>query len=158
MLDVNLNAMSTIKEKFEVEIGYSDHTLGVEVSIAAVAMGARIIEKHFTLDKNMTGPDHKASLNPDELALMVKSIRNIENAFGDGIKTPSNSETKNMLAARKSIHISKDLEKGHVLALADLEMKRPSSGISPMEYEKVLGKTLGVDKLGESPLNWEDLN
>ena len=158
MGDVNLNAMNTIKEKFDLEIGYSDHTLGVEVSIAAVAMGARIIEKHFTLDKNMIGPDHKASLNPEELALMVRSIRNIEKAFGDGIKTPSDSETKNMMAARKSIHISEDLQKGHVIALIDLDMKRPSSGISPMEYEKVIGKTLAVDKLGESPLKWEDIN
>ena len=158
MVDVNLNAMNTIKNKFDLEIGYSDHTLGVEVSIAAVAMGARIIEKHFTLDKNMIGPDHKASLNPEELALMVRSIRNIEKAFGDGIKTPSDSETKNMMAARKSIHISEDLQKGHVIALIDLDMKRPSSGISPMEYEKVIGNTLAVDKLGESPLKWEDLN
>ena len=158
MVDVNLNAMNTIKNKFDLEIGYSDHTLGVEVSIAAVAMGARIIEKHFTLDKNMIGPDHKASLNPEELALMVRSIRNIEKAFGDGIKTPSDSETKNMMAARKSIHISEDLQKGHVIALIDLDMKRPSSGISPMEYEKVIGKTLAVDKLGESPLKWEDIN
>jgi N,N'-diacetyllegionaminate synthase len=158
MGDVNLNAMNTIKEKFDLEIGYSDHTLGVEVSIAAVAMGARIIEKHFTLDKNMIGPDHKASLNPEELALMVRSIRNIEKAFGDGIKTPSDSETKNMMAARKSIHISEDLQKGHVIALIDLDMKRPSSGISPMEYEKVIGNTLAVDKLGESPLKWEDIN
>ena len=158
MVDVNLNAMNTIKNKFDLEIGYSDHTLGVEVSIAAVAMGARIIEKHFTLDKNMIGPDHKASLNPEELVLMVRSIRNIEKAFGDGIKTPSDSETKNMMAARKSIHISEDLQKGHVIALIDLDMKRPSPGISPMEYEKVIGKTLAVDKLGESPLKWEDLN
>ena len=158
MVDVNLNAMNTIKNKFDLEIGYSDHTLGVEVSIAAVAMGARIIEKHFTLDKNMIGPDHKASLNPEELALMVRSIRNIEKAFGDGIKTPSDSETKNMMAARKSIHISEDLQKGHVIALIDLDMKRPSSGISPMEYEKVIGNTLAVDKLGESPLKWEDIN
>ena len=158
MVDVNLNAMNTIKNKFDLEIGYSDHTLGVEVSIAAVAMGARIIEKHFTLDKNMIGPDHKASLNPEELVLMVRSIRNIEKAFGDGIKTPSDSETKNMMAARKSIHISEDLQKGHVIALIDLDMKRPSSGISPMEYEKVIGKTLAVDKLGESPLKWEDIN
>ena len=158
MVDVNLNAMNTIKNKFDLEIGYSDHTLGVEVSIAAVAMGARIIEKHFTLDKNMIGPDHKASLNPEELALMVRSIRNIEKAFGDGIKTPSDSETKNMMAARKSIHISEDLQKGHVIALIDLDMKRPSSGISPMEYEKVISKTLAVDKLGESPLKWEDIN
>ena len=158
MGDVNLNAMNTIKNKFDLEIGYSDHTLGVEVSIAAVAMGARIIEKHFTLDKNMIGPDHKASLNPEELVLMVRSIRNIEKAFGDGIKTPSDSETKNMMAARKSIHISKDLQKGHVIALIDLDMKRPSPGISPMEYEKVISKTLAVDKLGESPLKWEDIN
>ena len=158
MVDVNLNAMNTIKNKFDLEIGYSDHTLGVEVSIAAVAMGARIIEKHFTLDKNMIGPDHKASLNPEELVLMVRSIRNIEKAFGDGIKTPSDSETKNMMAARKSIHISEDLQKGHVIALIDLDMKRPSSGISPMEYEKVIGNTLAVDKLGESPLKWEDIN
>ena len=158
MGDVNLNAMNTIKNKFDLEIGYSDHTLGVEVSIAAVAMGARIIEKHFTLDKNMIGPDHKASLNPEELALMVRSIRNIEDAFGNGEKSPSKSEIKNMLAARKSIHVNKELRKGHELTVLDLDMKRPSLGISPMEYEKVIGKTLAIDKLGESPLKWEDLN
>lgn len=158
MGDVNLNAMNTIKNKFDLEIGYSDHTLGVEVSIAAVAMGARIIEKHFTLDKNMIGPDHKASLNSEELALMVRSIRNIEDAFGNGEKSPSKSEIKNMLAARKSIHVNKELRKGHELTVLDLDMKRPSLGISPMEYEKVIGKTLAIDKLGESPLKWEDLN
>ena len=109
--DVNLNAMNTIKNEFKVPVGYSDHTEGIEVPIAAVAMGATVIEKHFTLDRNMEGPDHKASLEPDELKLMVSSIRNIELAMGDGMKKPADSEIKNMTVARKSIVASKDISK-----------------------------------------------
>ncbi len=143
MLDVNLKAMLTLKEEFEVNIGYSDHTLGIEVPIAAVALGANIIEKHFTLDKNMDGPDHKASLDPLELKQMVKSIRNIEMALsGSGIKEPSVSELKNLQIARKSIHTSKPLEKGHLLKKEDLIMMRPGDGISPMDIDLYLDKQI----------------
>jgi N-acetylneuraminate synthase/N,N'-diacetyllegionaminate synthase len=146
MLDVNLKAMLTLKEEFEVNIGYSDHTLGIEVPIAAVALGANVIEKHFTLDKNMEGPDHKASLDPFELKQMVKSIRNIESALsGSGIKEPSNSELKNIQIARKSIHINKTLEKGHILQKEDLIMMRPGDGISPMDIDLYLYKKIATN-------------
>jgi N,N'-diacetyllegionaminate synthase len=141
MTDVNLKAMLTLKEEFEVNIGYSDHTLGIEVPIAAVTLGATVIEKHFTLDKNMEGPDHKASLDPLELKQMVQSIRNIEMALsGNGIKEPTASELKNMQIARKSIHLNKDLEKGDILRRENLIMMRPGDGISPMEIDNVINK------------------
>lgn len=144
MLDVNLKAMLALKDEFEVNIGYSDHTLGIEVPIAAVALGAKVFEKHFTLDKSMEGPDHKASLDPLELKQMVKSIRNIERAIsGSGIKEPSDSELKNIQIARKSIHINKPLEKGHILIKEDLIMMRPGDGISPMEIDKYINKKIG---------------
>jgi len=138
--DVNLNAMLTIRNQLGVRVGYSDHTSGIEVSVAAVALGAEIIEKHFTLDKSMSGPDHKASLEPIELKLLVNSIRNIEKAMGDGVKHPSASEEKNMVIARKSIHINKVLSQGQVIQEADLVMLRPGDGISPMEMLNVIGK------------------
>jgi len=141
MQDVNLSAMQYLKEKLNVEIGYSDHTLGIEVPIAAVALGATVIEKHFTLDRNMEGPDHRASLEPSELKAMVAAIRNIEQAIGgSGIKEPSPSELKNIAIARKSVHTSKALPAGHVLNATDLIMKRPGTGISPMQLENILGK------------------
>jgi N-acetylneuraminate synthase len=142
MTDVNLNAMTTIARKLNVKVGYSDHTLGIEVPIAAVAMGATIIEKHFTISRALDGPDHKASLEPEELRLMVKSIRNIEKALGDGVKIPSESEKKNIIIARRSIHLKTDLEKGHVINEKDLIMKRPGDGISPMDINLVLNKKL----------------
>lgn len=139
MEDVNLRAMLTLKEKFGVKVGYSDHTRGIEVSIAAVALGAEIIEKHFTLDHNMEGPDHKASLEPDELKAMVKGIRNIEKALGDGIKTASRSEKKNIIAARKSIVAKKNIAKGELLTEKNLAVKRPGNGISPMRWNEIIG-------------------
>jgi N-acetylneuraminate synthase/N,N'-diacetyllegionaminate synthase len=146
MMDVNLKAMLTLKEEFDVNIGYSDHTLGIEVPIAAVALGANVIEKHFTLDKNMEGPDHKASLNPLELKQMVNAIRNIENALmGSGIKEPSASEIKNIQIARKSIHTKKSLEKGHIIKKEDLIMIRPGDGISPMDMDLYLNKQIATD-------------
>ena len=146
MLDVNLKAMLSLKEEFEVNIGYSDHTLGIEVPIAAVALGAKVIEKHFTLDKCMEGPDHKASLDPLELKQMVKSIRNIEIALsGTGIKEPSDSELKNIQITRKSIHINKPLEKGHILKKEDLIMMRPGDGISPMDIDFYISKKIAND-------------
>jgi N,N'-diacetyllegionaminate synthase len=140
MQDVNLKAMQTIGKKFGVKIGYSDHTLGIEVPIAAVAMGASCIEKHFTLDKNMEGPDHKASLEPHELSAMVTAIRNIEQALGDGEKEVSPSEFKNQALARKSIIAALPIKKGEVFTAQNLDVKRPAKGLSPMLWNKVLGK------------------
>lgn len=139
MEDVNLKAMLTLKEKFGVKVGYSDHTQGIEVPIAATALGAEIIEKHFTLDHNMEGPDHKASLEPDELKAMVKGIRKIEKALGSGIKTASNSEKKNIDIARKSIVARKKIAKGELLTEENLAVKRPGNGISPMKWFEVVG-------------------
>lgn len=143
--DVNLKAMLTLKKHFGGEVGYSDHTLGTEVSIAAVALGASIIEKHFTLDRNMEGPDHKASLEPDEFAAMVKSIRNVEKALGDGNKKPSESEKGNLVAARKSIVALKAIKKGDVFSEQNITTKRPGSGINPMHWEKILGTRAARD-------------
>jgi len=141
MLDVNLKAMLTLKEEFEVNIGYSDHTIGIEVPIAAVALGAKVIEKHFTLDKNMEGPDHKTSLDPLELKQMVKSIRNIERALsGSGIKEPTLSEKKNIILARKSIVASKVIYIGDRFSDENLTVKRPGDGISPMLWNTIIGK------------------
>lgn len=140
MKDVNLKAMLEIKEKFGVKVGYSDHTEGIEVPIAAVTLGATVIEKHFTLDKHMEGPDHKASLEPSELKAMVKSIRNVEQALGTGHKTISESERKNIEIARKSIVAAKDIKEGEIFTEENLTVKRPGNGISPMEWEYVIGK------------------
>ncbi len=139
MHDVNLNAMKAIADKFEVNIGYSDHTKGIEVPIAAVALGATVIEKHFTLDKTMEGPDHKASLEPQELIAMTTAIRNIEMALGSGEKKVTSSEINNMSVARKSIVASRYIQVGDVLTESNLTVKRPGTGISPMLWENVLG-------------------
>jgi len=158
MEDVNLKAMLSIKEKLGVEIGYSDHTLGIEVPVAAVALGATVIEKHFTLDRNLPGPDHRASLEPQELKDMVKSIRNIENAIsGNGIKEPSKSELKNITIARKSIHVKRDLKKGEVLSENDLISLRPGDGISSMKWNEIIGKKVSKDLEGFHKLTWDDL-
>jgi N,N'-diacetyllegionaminate synthase len=138
--DVNLNAMITIRDAFKVQVGYSDHTSGVEVAIAAVAMGARVIEKHFTIDRNLPGPDHKASLVPDELKQMVAAIRNIEKAMGDGIKNISQSEMKNIAIARKSIVALTKIKKGETFSEKNITVKRPGLGISPMHWNEVIGK------------------
>jgi N,N'-diacetyllegionaminate synthase len=137
--DVNLRAMLTMKGYFGVDVGYSDHTEGIEVPIAAAAMGAKVIEKHFTLDRNMEGPDHRASLEPEELAVMVKSIRNIEKALGSCVKAPSPSERKNIDIARKSIVARCTIKKGDVLTENNIIAKRPGNGISPMRWFEVLG-------------------
>ena len=138
--DVNLKAMDALRNEFGVEVGYSDHTKGIEVPIAAVALGATVIEKHFTLDRNMEGPDHKASLEPEELKAMVSAIRNIEKAVGgDGTKHISDSERKNIAIARKSIVAAKDIKKGESLTEENLTVKRPGTGISPMRWEEVIG-------------------
>lgn len=137
--DVNLYAMRTMKKMFGKKVGYSDHTKGIEVPIAAVALGACVIEKHFTLDKNMPGPDHKASLEPDELGRMVKNIRNIEIALGDGVKRVSESERKNIAIARKSIVARRNIQEGEILTEENLAVKRPGTGINPMQWMEVLG-------------------
>ena len=139
MEDVNLKAMVTIGNSFDLKYGYSDHTLGVEVDIAAVALGASCIEKHFTLDKAMEGPDHKASLEPIELKAMVKGIRNIELALGSTVKKPSKSETPNIKVARKSLVASCDIKKGEQLTEYNLSVKRPGNGISPMRWDEIIG-------------------
>ena len=137
--DVNLSAMKTMEKEFGLPVGYSDHTQGIEVPVAAVAMGATIIEKHFTLDKNMEGPDHKASLEPDELAQMIAAIRNIEQAIGTGEKVPAESEIKNKAVARKSIVAKCSIKKGEVFCEDNLTTKRPGNGISPMKWFDILG-------------------
>lgn len=148
MHDVNLRAMLHIQNEFGTAIGYSDHTLGIEVPIAAVSLGAVMIEKHFTLDKTMEGPDHKASLDPQELKEMVEAIRNIELAIGgSGLKEPSSSEKKNMTIARKSIIAKKDIKAGDVFSVANLTAKRPGTGISPMRWDEVIGKVAQKDFL-----------
>jgi len=138
--DVNLKAMQTIGTTFNVGYGYSDHTLGIEVPIAAVAMGAKVVEKHFTLDRAMEGPDHKASLEPNELMKMVSSIRNIEKALGDGVKRVSDSERPNMAIARKSIVAKAEIIKGEKFDNNNLAIKRPGNGISPMQWDEMLGQ------------------
>jgi N-acetylneuraminate synthase/N,N'-diacetyllegionaminate synthase len=156
--DVNLGAMTTIRKALNVNVGYSDHTMGIEVPIAAVALGATCIEKHFTLDRTMEGPDHKASLEPVELTAMVSAIRNIELAIdGSGLKVPSPSEIENKVIARKSIHTRHELPEGHILQESDLIMKRPGNGISPMDIHVVVGKKLVRRVESDTMLTFEHL-
>ena len=146
MADVNLKAMLAIRDALGVQVGYSDHTLGIEVPIAAVAMGATVIEKHFTLDRNLPGPDHRASLEPDELKAMVQAIRNIELALsGDGLKRPSPSESKNIEIARKSLVALVPIKAGEPFTEANLGVKRPGSGISPMRWDEFIGRPANRD-------------
>jgi N,N'-diacetyllegionaminate synthase len=157
MQDVNLLAMHTIKTAFGVGIGYSDHTLGIEIPIAAVALGAEVIEKHFTLDKEMEGPDHKASLDPVELQQMVTAIRHVEQAIaGTGFKQPSASEKKNRAIARKSIHLKADVREGAVIKEDDLLMIRPGDGISPFDMDKIVGMKAGRNLTAYHKLSWSD--
>ncbi len=152
MEDVNLNAMLTIGKTFDIDYGYSDHTLGIEVDIAAVAMGAKCIEKHFTLDKTMAGPDHRASLEPYELKAMVQAIRNIELALGSNEKKPSNSELPNINIARKSIVAKKDIKRGEILSEDNITVKRPANGISPFRWDDVIGTTAIIDYSKNTPI------
>jgi N,N'-diacetyllegionaminate synthase len=152
MEDVNLNAMLTIQKEFGVAVGYSDHTLGIEVDIAAVAMGASCIEKHFTLDKTMDGPDHKASLEPEELKSMVSAIRNIEKALGSSEKKPSPSETVNIDVARKSIVASQSIKRGDKLSSKNITTKRPGVGINPMKWDEVIGAHAKKDYRMDDPI------
>lgn len=138
--DVNLSAMLTIRDTLKIEVGYSDHTPGIEIAIAAVALGAKVIEKHFTLSRDMAGPDHKASLEPNELKTMVTAIRSVEKGLGSGVKKPSRSEVKNKLIIRKSIVAAVDINKGEIFTEENLAAKRPGTGISPIQWDKVIGK------------------
>lgn len=151
--EVNLRAMPAMRAALGVEVGYSDHTLGIAVSLAAVAMGATVIEKHFTLDRTADGPDHKASLEPAELAAMVSGIREIERAMGDGVKRPGRSEAKNLVVVRKSLVALRAIEAGEVFDATNITAKRPGSGISPMRWDEVIGRTaaraFAVDELIE---------
>lgn len=148
---VNLRAILTLKEKFQTDVGYSDHTMGIEIPVAAVAMGAAVIEKHFTLSRSMEGPDQKASLEPQELKAMVSAVRNIELAMGDGKKKPVQSETANMAVARKSIIAKMPIKKGEILTEENITTKRPGNGISPMKWHEVLG-TIAVRDFEEDEL------
>jgi N,N'-diacetyllegionaminate synthase len=143
--DVNLTAMVTIKDAFKVNVGYSDHTPGIEVPIAAVALGARVIEKHVTLDKSMVGPDHKASIDPAELKQMVHAIRMVEAALGSGIKKPSKSEVKNKVIARKSIVAARPISKGELLSEQNITTKRPGNGLDPMAWDRAIGTPANRD-------------
>ena len=150
--DVNLLAMKELREEFQTKIGYSDHTKGIEVPIAAVALGASVIEKHFTLDRNMEGPDHRASLEPTELKAMVSAIRNIEKALGSSKKTVSESERKNIAIARKSIVAACPIKEGELLTEHNLTVKRPGTGLSPMRWEEVVGTKAIKDFEEEEPI------
>ena len=145
IIDVNLKAMCVIRDKFDVAVGYSDHTLGIEISIAAVALGATVIEKHLTLNRSFQGPDHKSSLEPNEFKKMVKSIRNIEMALGDGIKQPSPNELKNRLTTRKSLVAIKAIKAGEIFTEDNITTKRPGTGISPILWDKIIGQTAKKD-------------
>jgi N-acetylneuraminate synthase/N,N'-diacetyllegionaminate synthase len=157
MHDVNLKAMLTIQNTFGVDVGYSDHTLGIEVPIAAVSLGAKVIEKHFTLDRHLSGPDHTASLEPEELSKMIIAIRNIERALGSGVKKPTESEILNKDIARKSIHVITHKYPGEILKLEDIIMLRPGHGISPMEYTNVIGCKVINELYPGQILLWKDL-
>jgi sialic acid synthase SpsE len=145
MEDINLKAMQTLRTVFDLETGYSDHSEGITVPVAAVAMGASVIEKHLTLDRDLPGPDHTASLEPDELKSMVTAIRNVEQALGDGVKEPKQSEMANRSVARKSLVVAEAIKKGDVFSESNLTIKRPGTGRSPMEYWDLLGETSQSD-------------
>lgn len=153
MVEVNLRAITSISNTFGVVVGYSDHTVGIEVSIAAVALGASVIEKHFTLDRSLPGPDHKASLEPNELIEMVKAIRNIEHSLGSGVKEPALSEIKNLRIARKSIMAKQQIAKGEVLSTSNLIVKRPGDGISPMNWDLLVGQIASRDYLPDEMID-----
>ena len=156
--DVNLLAMQTLAEKLQVAVGYSDHTQGSEVAIASVALGAVLIEKHFTLDRNLSGPDHNASMEPEDFKKMVLAIRNIEKAIsGSGDKIPSSSEIKNIPIARKSVFLAKNLIEGTVLENQHLISLRPGTGISPMRWNDIIGKSINKTLNKGHQLNWDDL-
>jgi len=155
--EVNLRAMQTLKIAFGLPIGYSDHTPGIDIAIAAVALGAEVIEKHFTLDRSLPGPDHAASLEPAELRQMVDGIRHVEAALGNGIKVPAPCEIPNISVARKSVVAARSLPKGHQLATGDLEIKRPGNGLAPKLLPSLLGRTLTADVAKDQVIQWNHL-
>lgn len=152
--EVNLRAMLTLKEAFKLPVGYSDHTLGIEVPVAAVALGAKVIEKHFTLDRSLQGPDHKASLEPDELKAMVIAIRNVEKALGDGIKRPNRSELEIMKVARKCLVAGRDIEKGEILKKEDIEIKRAEEGIQPKFKDIIVDMKINKSIKRDESFSW----
>ena len=156
--DSNLLAMKTMEKSFGLPVGYSDHTLGIEIPIAAVALGAKVLEKHFTLDRNMEGPDHKASLEPDELKAMVKAIRNVEKAIGNGIKKPSKNEEEIKNIARRSLVASRHIKAGETVSLNDISIKRPGIGIAPELIEQIINKVAKIDIKKDSLLEWDYFN
>lgn len=153
MNEVNLLAMSSIRNTLGVAVGYSDHTVGIEVSVAAVALGASVIEKHFTIDRSLPGPDHKASLEPIELSAMVKSIRNVEIALGSDVKGPTNSEIKNIRVARKSILAGRKIELGEIFSALNLVIKRPGDGVSPMQWDRLMGQIASREYLPDEKID-----
>lgn len=155
--EINLRAMDTLANAFGVPVGFSDHTPGIEIAVAAVARGARIIEKHFTLDRNLPGPDHRASLEPRDLAAMVQAIRNVEQALGSGIKEPAPCEIKNRVIARKSLVATRDIVQGERIGLGNVAIKRPGNGIQPQDLEKVLGLRVTTDIKADNVVTWADL-
>lgn len=155
--DSNLLAMKTMEAAFGLPVGYSDHTIGVEIPIAAVAMGAKVIEKHFTLDRNMEGPDHKASLESDELRGMINAIRRVEKALGDGIKKPTNSESELRKVARRSLVLARDVKSGETITANDITIKRPGTGIEPEFLDFIAGMKVEKDIIADSVLKWDDL-
>ena len=154
--EINLRAIHTMKEAFRIPVGYSDHTMGNEIAIAAVALGAEIIEKHFTLDRSLEGPDHKASLEPRELKEMISAIRHVESALGNGRKAPARCEVKNMAVARKSIVASKSINKGEKITPAKIAIKRPGNGIQPQDWQKILGLTVNRKISSDEVIQWSD--
>jgi sialic acid synthase SpsE len=155
--EVNLRAMQTLKTAFGLPVGYSDHTPGIDIAIAAVALGAEVIEKHFTLDRSLPGPDHAASLEPAELQQMVAAIRHVEVALGTGIKAPATCELPNLPVARKSVVAARPLPKGHQLVAADLDIKRPGSGLAPKLLPALIGRTLRANLAKDDIINWNHL-
>ncbi len=155
--DSNLLAMKTMEVAFGLPVGYSDHTLGVDIPIAAVAMGAKVIEKHFTLDRNLEGPDHKASLEPDELRAMISAIRKVEKALGDGIKKPAKNESELRKVARRSLVLTRDVKSGETITVNDVTSKRPGTGIEPEFLDFIAGMKVKKDILADSVLKWDDL-
>lgn len=155
--EVNLRAMLTMKEAFKLPVGYSDHTIGIEIPIAAVALGAKVIEKHFTLDRNMKGPDHRASIEPDELKIMVRSIRNIELAMGDGIKRCNKSEENTKSVARKSIVANRNINKDEIITINDVSFKRPEQGLKPKYIDLIIGKKARRNIYRDEFITFEDI-
>jgi sialic acid synthase SpsE len=157
LVDVNLRAMQTLAQRFGLPVGYSDHTAGTAVASLAVAMGARMIEKHFTTDRNLPGPDHQASLEPDELAQLVRQLRAAETALGSPVKGPVAAELEVRVAARRSVTLARDLPAGAVVSAADLTLQRPGHGIAPVDLEQVLGRRLKATAAAGHTLQWGDL-